>query len=148
MIRPIISNDPCAGTGFGQKFSCAMRAGVPVAIALTAAALFGPAPARSQTLSCAVASTPAQFEICNSETLQVLDEQVDSAFEAALAANETRPGRQQINRQQERWKVERETCKADSACLEQHYQRRLDELSGGPSAQVPITSFTRFAQGG
>ena len=50
----------------------AMRAGLPFAAVLTVAALLAGSPARSDTVACASADIPAEFAICNSESLQDL----------------------------------------------------------------------------
>ena len=130
-----------------------IRAGLFVTFGLVLAALAifaATLPARSQTVSCATADKPAEFAICNSEQLQVLDEKVDAAFSQELGNVASRSGRQDLSRQQARWTLRRDACKADQHCLEKSYERRLAELDAKAplGAPIPIASFKRFAGNG
>ncbi|GIL00602.1 MAG: hypothetical protein BroJett030_05010 [Alphaproteobacteria bacterium] len=131
--------------GFTAARHAVAPGGTTLAAALMLAAAFDPGPAAAQTIACAAAERPAEFAICNSETLRVLDEKVDAAFQASLEALGDRPRRQQFARRQGQWKIERDACEGNEDCLGQSYARRLDELS---AARGPIAAFTRFAGGG
>lgn len=136
--------------GVTAALRCATRAGLPAAFALSLAALLASTPAPAQTVSCAEAQKPAEFAICNSEDLQLLDEKVDAAYRREMAALGTKPGQQQATRRQAQWELGRDACKADAGCLQRAYEARLSELSGNTAANsgAPISSFRRFSGNG
>ncbi len=120
-----------------------LHAGMPVAMALSLAALAAAGPARPATVSCPRADKPAEFAICNSETLQVLDQQLDASYRKLLGAAGSR--RQQVAQEQASWIKQRDACKADMTCLAMRYQERLLDLSSHAQA-TPVRGFTRFAR--
>lgn len=126
------------------------RNGIPAALVLTLAAILSAGGAPAQPVSCAKADKPAEFAICNSEDLRLLDEKLDAAMQNAAAALGDRPSRQELSRQQAQWEVSRNACEADISCLSQHYTDRLLELSADrrTGAVEPVANFKRFAGNG
>lgn len=121
-------------------------AAILAALAMPLATLFIAAPATPQTLSCAAAAIPAEFAICNSEKLQLLNQRVDAAFRNLAAGPDIAAQDRRILKRQAEWLSERDACAADFDCLEARYRQRLEELDGSPSRhRVPITTFKRFA---
>ncbi len=111
-----------------------MRAGLPFAAALTLAALVAGSPARSETVACASADIPAEFAICNSESLQDLDLKLDTLYTQQLASAATTPQRQQMSREHASWVRDRDACKIDLACIALRYQERILDLDGGDTS--------------
>ena len=124
-----------------------LAGGIPVALALTGAALLTASPAPADTVSCSSADKPAEFAICNSEDLQILDEKLDNALRREMALLGDRPSQQNLSRRQSQWVVERNACNADDVCLTKRYQERLSELATGHQTRVidTISAFKRFA---
>ncbi|MEC9342899.1 MAG: lysozyme inhibitor LprI family protein [Pseudomonadota bacterium] len=122
----------------------ATRAGLPLAVALSLVALAFAGTARPETVSCAQADVPAEFAICNSESLQDLDSKLSDAYLKQVEASASRPEKQKLEREQVAWLRERDACKIDLACLAMRYQERLLDLE--QSAAAPASGFRRFAE--
>ena len=130
-LNDAVSNDAQrSSTSFAARFRQRnlMRSGLPYALALSVAALAAAGPARPATISCADAAVPAEFAICNSESLLVLDERLDAAYARTYTAMENNPDRQKIAREHLGWKLRRDDCKGDVACLALSYQERLADI--------------------
>lgn len=108
-----------------------LRAGLPMAAALTLAAFAAAGPARPDTVNCARADISAEYAICNSESLQDLDVKLDTAYRKQAAAIGNKPGLQKMEREQVKWQRERDKCKADMTCLALRYSERLLDLDNG-----------------
>ena len=125
-----------------------LRAGLPFAAALSLAAVLTAAPAHSATVACAKAAAQTEFAICNSESLQDLDLQLDKAYSKELQAAATAPQQQQLARDHASWVQDRNACKADMACIAMRYQERILDLEREAEARpAPAqgTGFKRFA---
>lgn len=121
-----------------------------IAGVLTAAllALAGAAAlAEAGTVSCSAASKPAEFAICNSEDLQLLDGRVDELYQSRYSTAQSVSTQTALLRDHRSWLAERNECRSDSRCLERHYKARLSKLSEQQGAAgQPISGFTRFAE--
>ncbi len=117
----------------------------PFALGLSIAATAGP-PASAGTVYCSVASKPAEFAICNSEDLQVLDGRVDELYKSQYATSASILSQTELTRDHRNWMSERNGCRSDLGCLERYYKQRLSKLAAQEkSAKEPIAQFTRFA---
>ncbi|MEZ5872077.1 MAG: hypothetical protein R3D32_09560 [Nitratireductor sp.] len=126
-----------------------VRSGLPAALGLTVAAFLSAGIAKADPVDCSAASKPAEFEICNSETLMVNDETL-SRIQGEIESRATsRPQRQLIQRSHEAWLRERDSCGADRPCLELRYEARIAELKRGDALRpVASNGFIRFGQRG
>ncbi len=84
----------------------------------------------AQSFSCAKAEIPAEFAICNSENLIVLDEQMAKLHRAQSISFSTKPQVQQFSRNGLTSLKKRNACKQDFTCLELRYRERIRALSG------------------
>jgi uncharacterized protein len=99
------------------------------------------------TVSCSAASKPAEFAICNSEDLQLLDGRVDELYKSRYSTAPSVSTQTALLRDHRNWLAERNECRADSRCLERHYKARLSKLeTQEKSTRAPIAEFTRFAE--
>ena len=101
---------------------------LPTAVCLAGLALFWSLPAQAQSFSCAEASRPAEFAICNSENLLIMDEQVGRTFTEAYLNASSAPQRQSVARQHSDWVKRRNACGNDFTCLNLRYEERLTTL--------------------
>jgi len=104
---------------------------IPAAICVAGVALFWSLPANAQSLNCALASTSAEFAICNDERLIVLDEKLEQAFVATYVNASTTPQQQAVTRDHSVWLKQRNACGNDLDCLADQYKIRIKALGGG-----------------
>lgn len=100
----------------------------PAAICIAGLALFWSLPAAAQSFPCAEASKPAEFAICNSENLLIMDENMNKIFTTVYQSAATAPQRQSVVRRHNGWRLKRDACGNDFTCLNLRYQERLSEL--------------------
>ena len=103
---------------------------IPAAICAVGLTLFWSLPAQAQSFSCSNASTAAEFTVCNSENLQILDEKLNEVFADSFVTAATVPQRQKIARKQSKWVQKRNSCRTDVSCLSRRYQERIRVLTG------------------
>ncbi|MFA7657606.1 lysozyme inhibitor LprI family protein [Acidithiobacillus thiooxidans] len=83
-------------------------------------------------LDCSKAHTASEKLICTNPKLQALDSQLAQAYHQAFVRTGAKsPARQELIQAQRAWVKELNTCNSDNTCLQQAYQRRIQEL-GGP----------------
>jgi len=137
------------GSEIGKRVSTRLvRAGLPAAVALSLAAFAAAGPARPATTDCAKADIPAEYAICNSESLQDLDEKLDAAYSKQIKVTTGVSDRQKLARQQSDWTSQRDACKGNVTCLALRYQERLADLESGAATKSAIeanSGFVRFA---
>lgn len=98
--------------------------------ALLAAALFVPLAQPSHaapSFECRRAETEAEFTICGSQRLSLLDRVLADRY----AALEGRSGGADLRAEQAAWLESRDACGHDVLCLEAAYDARLRDLGGG-----------------
>jgi uncharacterized protein len=86
-------------------------------------------PAQAQSINCRLAEKPDEVIICQSSRLSELDPRLANLYvrmRDSLAVSE----RAAFVANQVRWLQSRMNCKQDARCIEEHYQRRIPELSG------------------
>lgn len=88
-----------------------------------------PSAVRAASFDCAKAGTPTEKAICKNPAVSKLDEEVAAAFKTAQGFWPAGTWKAYILKEQRDWLSERNfDCKADAACLQQDYQRRLTYL--------------------
>lgn len=102
---------------------------LPAAICVAGVALFWSLPAQAQSFSCADAAKPAEFAVCNNESLLTLDEKLGKVFITAYVKAATAPQRQSVTREQSEWLKTRNSCGADFTCLDLRYREQINRLS-------------------
>lgn len=115
---------------------------LPAAICAIGVTFFWSLPANSQTLNCINAKTTAEFTVCNSEKLMLLDERVDEIFTIAFADQPTKPQQQAISRQHNNWRIKRASCGGDNTCLSKLYTSHIESLAASATSQSNITAFS------
>lgn len=115
---------------------------IPTVICAAGVTFFWSLPANSQTLNCVEAKTTAEFTVCNSEKLMVLDERVDEIYAIAFADQPTKPQQQAISREHNNWRIKRASCGSDNACLSTAYTRHIESLAASATSQSNITAFS------
>ena len=125
-------------------FANAFRRALPFA----AMAMFGVGAATAAdagSVYCSAASKPAEFAICNSEDLQVLDSRVSELYKSQFATSASILSQTVLTRDHHKWLAERNDCRANFNCLEKYYAKRLSTLAkSAKSPRQPIAGFTRF----
>jgi uncharacterized protein len=111
-----------------NRFAPLVRQPRALAAATALTLAFLAADARSAAVQCATASKPAEFAICNSETLQALDARVDSAYRQQYAAASVLKSREIVGAQAQ-WQRGVEECRIDMSCIERRMRERLDDLA-------------------
>jgi uncharacterized protein len=102
--------------------------------------------ASAGTVYCSAASKPAEFAICNSEDLQVLDGRVAELYKSQHATSASVLSQTALARDHHKWLASRNECRANLGCLEKYYRKRLSALEDSEkSPKEPIAQFTRFA---
>lgn len=114
---------------------------IPTAICVAGIAFFWSLPASSQTLTCSKANTTAEFTVCNSEELMVLDERVDEIYAIALADQATKPQKQAVSREHNNWRIIRASCGSNNDCLAKVYTNHIESLAASATSQSNITAF-------
>ncbi|MBL1406902.1 MAG: hypothetical protein COC17_04570 [Hyphomicrobiales bacterium] len=114
---------------------------IPTAICVAGIAFFWSFPASSQTLTCSKAKTTAEFTVCNSEKLMILDERVDEIYAIALADQPTKPQKQAVSREHNNWQIKRASCGSNNACLAKVYTKHIESLAASATSQTNITAF-------
>lgn len=100
--------------------------------ALLFAFLLAMAPAsHAASFDCNKASPPVETAICGNQTVSQLDSDLAVAWKNALAQSSDPAA---LKTAQRRWLTARNTCGADTSCLEDRYRERLAALSGSPLA--------------
>jgi uncharacterized protein len=94
---------------------------------LTAAALLAPSASAAPSYDCAKALSAAEKEICRVPDLQWFDRQLARLYKLAREQAGATTGA--VIAAQRDFIVRREACRADYACLEAAYERRLSELA-------------------
>ena len=98
-------------------------------------------PASGPSFSCARASLPAEFAICRSHDLSLLDRQLTATYGAALSQSGTH--RSELIAAQRAWQSRRNSCGSDDVCLQQAMATRISELAaaGGtdPATRAPAS---------
>src|SRR4051812_10817544 len=97
-----------------------------VAAASIASAATG---AQAQSFNCRKAYFPDEKLICTSPRLSMLDERLDWIFRQNMRLL-AKPGRDALDREEERWVVARRRCGSDHRCVEGFYRSRIGELTG------------------
>lgn len=121
---------------------------IPTAICAAGVTLFWSLPANSQTpvnstaLICSNAKITAEFTVCNSEKLMILNERVDEIYTIAYADQPTKPQRQAISREHNNWRIKRASCGSDNACLSTLYTKHIETLAASATSQSNITAFS------
>lgn len=115
---------------------------IPAAICAAGVAFFWSLPAHSQTLKCGSAKTTAEFTICNSENLMVLDERLEKVYVVAFADQATKPQQQALSRKHNHWLIKRASCGSDSACLSTLYKTHIEIVSGSVKSVTNLTAFS------
>lgn len=114
---------------------------IPTAICIAGVAFLWSLPANSQTLTCSKATTTAEFTVCNSEKLMVLDERVDEIYSIALADQPTKPQKQAVSREHNNWQIKRASCGSNNNCLAKMYTSHIESLVASATSQSNITAF-------
>jgi uncharacterized protein YecT (DUF1311 family) len=96
-----------------------------VAVAVIAGATAG---AQAQSFNCHRAYFPDEKLICMSPELSTLDERLDRVFRQNMRLL-SKPGRDALDREEERWVVARRHCGPDHHCIEGFYRSRIGELA-------------------
>lgn len=82
-------------------------------------------------LDCGKAHTASEKAICTNPKLQNLDRSLVQAYHQAFVRTQAQsPARQALIQSQRAWVKELNTCNGDTTCLQQVYQKRLQELGG------------------
>src|SRR3954447_16328005 len=102
----------------------------PVIAGLVAAATIASAAtgAQAQSFNCRKAYFPDEKLICTSPQLSMLDERLDWTFRQNMRLL-SKPGRDALDREEERWVVARRRCGGDHRCVEGFYRGRIGELT-------------------
>jgi uncharacterized protein len=79
------------------------------------------------SFSCARASLPAEYAICNSSVLAALDRQLDALYVPRSGSRSVRSG-------QSAWLNRRNACGSNENCIEQRYREQIAYYSGGGTA--------------
>ena len=85
--------------------------------------------AQAQSFNCRRAYFPDEKLICTSPRLSMLDERLDWIFRQNMRLL-AKPGRDALDREEERWVVARRRCGSDPRCVEGFYRSRIGELTG------------------
>ena len=85
--------------------------------------------AQAQSFNCRKAYFPDEKLICTSPRLSMLDERLDWIFRQNMRLL-AKPGRDALDREEERWVVARRRCGSDHRCVEGFYRSRIGELTG------------------
>src|SRR4051794_33305812 len=85
------------------------------------------APAHGQGFDCRYARSPDEQLICRDPRLSRLDEELNSVY-ARQYYSQPGSGRTRLDQAEDAWVIERRRCGADSACIEQSYRRRIEQL--------------------
>jgi uncharacterized protein YecT (DUF1311 family) len=96
-----------------------------IAVASIASAATG---AQAQSFNCRKAYFPDEKLICTSPHLSMLDERLDWIFRQNMRLL-AKPGRDALDREEERWVVARRRCGGDHRCVEGFYRSRIGELT-------------------
>lgn len=115
---------------------------IPSAICAAGVAFLWALPANSQTLKCGNAKTTAEFTICNSENLMVLDERLEKVYVVAFADQATKPQQQALSRKHNHWLIKRASCGGDSICLSTLYKTHIETVSGSVKSSTNLTAFS------
>jgi len=94
-------------------------------VAVLASAATG---AQAQSFNCRKAYFPDEKLICTSPELSNLDERLDWIFRQNMRLL-SKPGREALDREEERWVVARRRCGGDHRCVEGFYRGRIGELT-------------------
>ena len=94
-------------------------------VAVLASAATG---AQAQSFNCRKAYFPDEKLICTSPELSNLDERLDWIFRQNMRLL-SKPGRDALDREEERWVVARRRCGGDHRCVEGFYRGRIGELT-------------------
>lgn len=89
------------------------------------ASLTQPVAALAASFDCAKAATNSEKLICSESDLSKLDEDLNSAYKAAL---QNHPQAESIKQKQKQWIKERNAC-SDISCLKSQYTARIAQLS-------------------
>jgi uncharacterized protein YecT (DUF1311 family) len=82
------------------------------------------------SFDCASARQPSEKTICASPVLSGLDQQLASAYKAAVVSAGDRQAEGRLRNEQRSWILQRQRCERNFACLEALYQARIATLSG------------------
>lgn len=115
---------------------------IPAAICAAGVTFFWSLPANSQTLICSSAKTTAEFTICNSEKLMILDERVDEFFTIAFADQPTKPQQQAISREHNNWHIKRASCGSNNTCLATVYTKHIESLAASATSRTNLSAFS------
>ena len=98
-----------------------------LAVAGVALALSSTGGAQAASYDCMAATRAAEIAVCNSSTLNRLDEDLADYYRSLL---DRVTGRQaaQLRRDQRSWLKARNSCQSDRRCLRARYQERLAHL--------------------
>jgi len=103
------------------------------AFALASCLLLAAPLARAASFDCRKAASPAEKTLCSDAELSTLDDELASAYRAALGASADPAG---VKASQLQWMKKREAC-ADAPCLRTAYQGRIAELRALPASPAP-----------
>src|ERR1700756_1704714 len=101
---------------------------------------------RAQGFNCRLAKTPDEVLICQDQALSRLDERMTSLY-SQVQRNSSGSQRAMLERDQRSWLRLRMGCERDRNCIEQSYQRRIQQLTTevSPAAtSKPITCVGLF----
>lgn len=101
-----------------------VRVAATSACVLLGTPIFGAAAAQAASFDCKKASTPVEKLICDSIDLEMLDSQMNGAFQGAQERSNNPP---QVKASQVAWLRARDSCR-DKACLEASYRKRIATL--------------------
>ena len=108
------------GTGDMKLVIAGMVAAASIASAATGA--------QAQSFNCRKAYFPDEKLICTSPRLSMLDERLDWIFRQNMRLL-SKPGRDALDREEERWVVARRRCGSDHRCVEGFYRSRIGNLT-------------------
>lgn len=103
-----------------------LSAGVLVSAAIGVLAIT--TTANSQSFSCALADTPAEFAVCNSENLLIKDEHLAALFRNAIGQANGTENVQKVSVEQSLWMKRRNDCQNNMACIDRLYDERIRSL--------------------